>query len=447
MIQARRYLRETQRATVTVHTLARQDCGLRICDCGINWRVWCQELALPTRIPHSAIRNFLLLACLTSPLVSQSRPRARDLGIVVGVLPAGPLDAITDVSGVRVGQVTIARGDSINTGVTAILPHDGNVFRDKVPAAVVVGNAFGKLAGSTQVNELGELESPIVLTCTLCVPRAADAVLTYLLGLSGNEEVRSANAVVGETNDGYLNDIRARPITEQDVLTAIRSAQPGPVAEGAVGAGRGTIAFGWKGGIGTASRRLPTPLGGWTVGVLVQTNFGGVLTIAGAPVGRELGQYYLKGDLGNGSIMIVVATDAPLDHRQLERLGRRALAGLARTGSSMSNGSGDFVIAFAERRTGGQAVGGAVGRSGGRAVAAAPDVPSARPPVRLIDTVAVVTNEAMSPLFEATIEATEEAIYNSLFKAETVRGLRGTIRALPIDSTVAILKRHAMLRE
>ncbi len=378
---------------------------------------------------------FALLFALATPLVAQSRPRARDLGIVVGVLPAGPLDAITDVAGVRVGQVTIARGDSINTGVTAILPHDGNVFRDKVPAAVVVGNAFGKLAGSTQVNELGELESPIVLTCTLCVPRAADAVLTYLLGLPGNEDVRSANPVVGETNDGYLNDIRARPVIEQDVLTAIRSAQPGPVAEGAVGAGRGTIAFGWKGGIGTASRRLPSTLGGWTVGGLVQTNFGGVLTIAGAPVGRELGQYYLKGDLGNGSVMIVVATDAPLDHRQLERLGRRALAGLARTGSSMGNGSGDFVIAFAEKRSGGPAV----GRTGPSMAAGLAD--------RLTDTVAVVTNDAMSPLFEAVIEATEEAIYNSLFRAETVRGFRGTIRALPIDSTVAILKRHALLRE
>lgn len=383
-----------------------------------------------------AIRTFLLLACLTAPVAGQQqRPRARDVGIVVGVLPPGPLNAITDVAGVRVGQVTLARGDSINTGVTAILPHDGNVFRDKVPAAVIVGNAFGKLAGSTQVNELGELESPIVLTCTLYVPRAADAVLTYLLGLPGNEDVRSANPVVGETNDGFLNDIRARPITEQDVLAAIRGAQPGPVAEGAVGAGRGTVAFGWKGGIGTSSRRIPLSLGGWTVGVLVQTNFGGVLSIAGAPVGRELGQYYLKGDLGNGSVMIVVATDAPVDHRQLERLGRRALAGLARTGSAMSNGSGDYVIAFAERRSGGRAV----GRSGA--------LPTARPPDRLTDTVEVVTNDAMSPLFEAVIEATEEAIYNSLLKAETVRGLRGTVRALPVDSTVAVLKRHALLQE
>src|SRR5262245_768934 len=373
-------------------------------------------------------RALIMLFLIPSlPLAAQDRPRAPDLGIQVGVLPSGPLDAITDVAGVRVGQVTLARGDSVNTGITVVLAHEGNLFRDKVPAAVVVGNAFGKLAGSTQVNERGELESPIVLTCTLCVPRAADAVLTYLLGLPGNEDVRSANPVVGETNDGFLNDIRARPITEQDVLTAIRGAQPGPVAEGAVGAGRGTIAFGWKGGIGTASRRLPASLGGWTVGVLVQTNFGGVLTVAGAPVGHELGQYYLKGDLGNGSVMIVVATDAPLDHRQLERLGRRALAGLARTGSSMSNGSGDFVIGF----------------STGRRRAANGD--ERRGP--LVDTVPVVTNDGMSPLFEAVIEATEEAIYNSLFKAETVRGFRGTIAALPIDSTVAILKRHALLRE
>jgi D-aminopeptidase len=354
------------------------------------------------------------------------------VGLQIGVLPPGPLDAITDVSGVRVGQVTLARGDSINTGVTAILPHAGNVFQQKVPAAIVIGNAFGKLAGSTQVNELGELESPIVLTCTLCVPRAADAVLTYLLGLPGNEDVRSANPVVAETNDGYLNDIRSRPITEGDVLTAIRTAAPGPVAEGAVGAGRGTVAFGWKGGIGTASRMLPSRLGAWTVGVLVQTNFGGVLTIGGAPVGQELGQYYLKGDVGDGSVIMVVATDAPLDHRQLDRLGRRALAGLARTGSSMTNGSGDYVVAFATRRMGGS--------SDSRMV------PSVNPPIRLSDTVEVVTNDAMSPLFEAVIEATEEAIVNSLLRAETVKGFRGTAYALPIDSTVAILRRHGMVR-
>lgn len=367
-------------------------------------------------------RVLLLLSFAGAPLAGQApRPRARDVGLVIGVLPPGPLDAITDVVGVRVGHVTIARADSINTGVTVVLPHGGNVFQEKVPAAIVVGNGFGKLVGSTQVNELGELESPIVLTCTLCVPRAADAVLTYLLGLRDNADVRSANPVVAETNDGFLNDIRARAVSERDVLAAIRDAATGPVAEGAVGAGRGTVAFGWKGGIGTASRRVPERLGGWTVGVLVQSNFGGVLTIAGAPVGRELGQSYLKGDegrgkreAGDGSIIIVVATDAPLDHRQLARLGRRALAGLARTGSSMSSGSGDYVIAFSTDRL------------------------ATRPPVR--------PDDALSPLFEGVIEATEEAIYNSLLRAVSVRGYRGTIRALPVDSTVAILKRFGALR-
>lgn len=351
----------------------------------------------------------------------------------MGVLSPGPLDAITDVTGVRVGHATIARGDSINTGVTAILPPGANVFREKVPAAVVVGNAFGKLMGSTQVNELGELESPIVLTCTLCVPRAADAVLTYLLDLPGNADVRSANPLVAETNDGFLSDIRVRPVDESDVLAAIRTATGGPVAEGAVGAGRGTVAFGWKGGIGTASRKLPDPLGGWTVGALVQSNFGGVLTINGAPVGRELGRYSLQGEggrgMGDGSIVVVVATDAPLDHRQLERLGRRALAGVARTGSSFSNGSGDYVIAFSTVRP----------------LASLGAGPSVSPTVRLSDTVVVVRNDAMSPLFEAVIEATEEAIYNSLLRAETVRGYRGTVRALPLDSTAAILKRYGIV--
>lgn len=247
-------------------------------------------------------RTALMVAALATgaslELTAQDRRSARDLGINVGVLQPGALNAITDVAGVRVGQVTLVSGDSINTGVTAILPHGGNVFREKVPAAVVIGNAFGKLAGSTQVQELGELESPIVLTCTLCVPRAADAVLTYLLSLPGNENVRSANPVVGETNDGYLNHIRLRPIAEVDVLTAIRGADTGPVEQGSVGAGRGTVAFGWKGGIGTSSRKLPQDLGGWTVGALVQSNFGGVLSIAGAPVGKELGRYYLRGVVG-----------------------------------------------------------------------------------------------------------------------------------------------------
>ena len=358
-----------------------------------------------------------------TPLFAQSstpRPRARDLGLVVGSLPPGPLNAITDVAGVRVGHTTVIRGDSINTGVTAILPHSGNPFRDKVPAAIVVGNGFGKLAGSTQVNELGELEAPIVLTCTLCVPRAADAVLTWLLGLPGNEDVRSANPVVAETNDGFLNNIRARPITEADVLGAIRGAAEGPVAEGSVGAGRGTVAFGWKGGIGTASRQLPARWGGWTVGVLVQTNYGGDLTIGGAPVGRELRRKDGGGGSGDGSIIIVVATDAPLDHLRLERLARRALAGLARTGSTFSNGSGDYAIAFSTRR---------------------PSL-TAQSSNRLTDSVEVVRNDLLSPLFQAAIEATEEAIYNSLLRAETVRGYRGVVRALPIDSTVMILKRY-----
>jgi D-aminopeptidase len=360
------------------------------------------------------MRNFfLLLSLAAAPALAQStpqRPRARDIGLAVGSLPPGPLNAITDVAGVRVGHTTIARGDSINTGITAILPHGGNLFRDKVPGAIVVGNGFGKLAGSTQVNELGEIESPIVLTCTLCVPRAADAVLTWILGLPGNEDVRSANPVVGETNDGFLNNIRARSITEADVLSAIRGAAEGPVAEGAVGAGRGTVAFGWKGGIGTASRRLPAQWGGWTVGVLVQTNYGGELTMGGAPLGRELAPGPLRS--GDGSIIMVVATDAPLDHLRLERLARRALAGLARTGSTFSNGSGDYVIAFSTNRTATQ----------------------------------LVVNDAMSPLFQAAIEATEEAIYNSLLRAETVRGFRGVVRALPIDSTVTILKRYGAIR-
>ena len=388
----------------------------------------------PLRVPKLGAMTIMvrpaaampLLVCLaaTAPLAAQERQAVRDFGVVVGVLPTGPHNAITDVAGVLVGQVTIARGDSINTGVTAILPHGGNVFQEKVPAAIVVGNGFGKLAGMTQVQELGELESPVVLTCTLCVPRAADAVLTYLLGLPGNERVRSANPVVGETNDGYLNDIRMRPIAERDVLEAIGSAESGPVEQGSVGAGRGTVAFGWKGGIGSASRALPERLGGWTVGVLVQTNFGGVLQIAGAPVGQELGRYYLKGalegtvpDRGDGSIMIVVATDAALTHRNLERLSHRALAGLARTGSSMTNGSGDYVIAF-----------------------------STVPVTELGVSVPPVPNGRMSPLFQAVIEATEEAIYNSMFLASAVTGRRGTIEPLPLDATLEILRRYGVIR-
>ena len=351
------------------------------------------------------IALLLLALALAAPGQAQQKPRARALGIVVGTLPTGPLDAITDVPGVRVGQTTVRIGDSVNTGVTAILPHGGNAFLDRVPAAIHVGNGFGKLLGSTQVHELGELESPIVLTCTLCVGKAWDATAGYLLGLPGNEDVRSVNPVIGETNDGMLNDIRSRPISEADVLRAIREARPGPVDEGSVGAGRGTTALGWKGGIGTASRRVDT---GATVGVLVQTNFGGTLTIAGAPIGRALGTGITARPSG-GSIMIVVATDAAVDHRQLDRLARRALIGLGRAGSAMDHGSGDFVIAFST---------------------------SHQPPV---------ADDTLNPLFQAVADATEEAIVNSLFRAQTVRGARGTAEALPLDRVRRLLQDHRVL--
>jgi D-aminopeptidase len=304
---------------------------------------------------------FLLILQAPNLLAAQQpkRPRARDLGIGVGVVPPGPLDAITDVAGVEVGQTTIIRGENIRTGVTAILPHHGNMFQEKVPGAVFVGNAFGKLIGSTQVEELGNIETPILLTSTLSTGRVADGVVSYMLSLPGNQDVKSINPVVGETNDGHLNDIRARAITPEDVFNAIRNAKGGPVEEGDVGAGTGTMAFGFKGGIGTASRRLPASLGGYTVGVLVQSNFGGILRILGVPVGRELGQYYLKDklepgtksslamkDTADGSIMMVVATDAPLSARNLRRLAARTIMGLARTGAAGSNGSGDYAIAF-----------------------------------------------------------------------------------------------------
>ncbi len=372
----------------------------------------------------------LVLLALAFPAMAQQRspeprPRAREAGVVPGVLPTGPLNAITDVPGVRVGQVTVRQADSINTGVTAILPHGGNVFRDKVPAAVYVGNGYGKLMGTTQIRELGEIETPIVLTCTLCVPRAADAVLDHVL--AENPEARSVNAVVGETNDGTLNDIRARPVRAEHVLRAIREASAGPVEEGSVGAGTGTLAFGWKGGIGTSSRRLPASLGGYTVGVLVQSNYGGILQILGAPVGRELNQYYLKRELDNGdadgSIMMVVATDAPLDARNLERLAKRAIVGLSRTGTPMPNGSGDYVLSFSTaegvRRT-----------------------PERRGALHSLES---FPNDLLSPLFEAVVEATEEAILNSLFRAETVRGHRGTVEALPLGRTLEVLRRYNAL--
>jgi D-aminopeptidase len=378
------------------------------------------------------------LVALSASAAAQSttpnaRPRASDLGLQVGVLPAGPLDAITDVAGVAVGHTTIIRGDNIRTGVTAVVPHPGNLYREKVPGAIFVGNGFGKLAGATQVEEMGDIETPILLTSTTSVPRVADALISYMLALPGNEDVLSINPVVGETNDGYLSDIRGHHITPEDVFSAVKNAKGGPVEEGAVGAGTGTVIFGWKGGIGTSSRHLPTNIDGYTVGVLVQTNFGGVLSIAGAPVGQELGQYYLHKELeqagsgkdkADGSCMVVIATDAPLDARNLRRLAARALLGVARTGSSASNGSGDYAIAFS---------------TASQVRIHATD----KAPTR---TVEVMTNDAMSPLFEAVIEATEEAVYNSMFKATTVTGNGHTVEALPIDKTVEILRKHQLIK-
>src|SRR5437660_2873928 len=361
------------------------------------------------------------------------RPRASDLGLKVGILPTGPVDAISDVAGVEVGHMTIIRGSDVRTGVTAILPHAGNLFREKVPGAVLVGNAFGKLAGSTQVNELGEIETPILLTSTLSVPRAADALIDYMLALPGNEDVESVNPLVGETNEGYLTDVRGRHMPREDVFAAIKKAKTGSVEEGSVGAGTGTVAFGFKGGIGTSSRRLPPKLGGYTVGVLVQTNFGGVLAISGAPVGRELGQYYLREELqqtggtkdrGNGSVMIVVATDAPMDARNLKRLAARAWLGVARTGSSGSNGSGDYAIAFST----------------------APQVRIRTEDKALTRHIEVLTNDAMSPLFLAVIEATEEAVYNSMFRAKTMTAHGHTAEALPIEKTTEILRKYGVIK-
>lgn len=372
----------------------------------------------------------ILLACLipslATPLAAQRR--ARELGVAPGIFAPGPLNGISDVAGVRVGHATVIEGDSVRTGVTAILPHGGNPYLERVPAAIHVGNGFGKLLGVTQVRELGELESPILLTCTLCVWRAADAMVAWMLALPGMERVRSLNPVVGETNDGQLNAIRSRPITAAQVREALESASAGPVAEGSVGAGTGTVAFGWKGGIGTSSRVLPGSLGGWSVGALVQSNFGGVLQVLGAPVGKELGRHAFRdaatGDAGDGSIMIVVATDAPLSDRNLERLAARAIMGLGRTGSSASNGSGDYVIAFSTaasvRRPGGPAVG-----PGPRAVT---DLP----------------NDAMSALFQAVVEATEEAIYNSLFMATPVSSRSAAVEAIPLDRVREVLAKYGV---
>lgn len=385
-----------------------------------------------------SLRVVVALSLITSAVLAQTaeRPRVRELGLSIGMFPTGELNAITDVPGVLVGQKTIIQGENIRTGITAILPHNGNLFREKVPAAIFVGNGFGKIAGTTQVNELGEIETPILLTSTLSVPRVADYLIDYILAMPGNEQIRSVNPVVAETNDGFLNNIRLRAISRDDVFSAIRSARSGMVEEGSVGAGAGTIAFGWKGGIGTSSRRLPADLGGYTLGVLVQSNFGGQLYVDGVPVGKELARdvadrrnasvrrrqldFVQNFTPGDGSIIIVIATDAPLDHRQLYRLAARSMAGLARTGSSMSNGSGDYAIAFstANRLLAGENV----------------------------RKVTVVGNDAMSPLFQAVIECTEEAILNSLFRATTAKGNGRTVEAIPIDRVREILRRYGRLK-
>ncbi len=391
-------------------------------------------------------------------MAADDRPRAREMGIRIGIFETGPHNAITDVPGVRVGQTTVWEGDDIRTGVTAILPHGGDLFRDRVPAAIHVGNGFGKLVGVTQVRELGELETPILLTCTLCVWQAADAMVDWLLARPGMEGVGSINPVVGETNDGGLNDIRARPVGRAHVVAALEGASDGPVAEGSVGAGTGTRAFGWKGGIGTASRVLPASQGGYRVGVLVQSNFGGILTIDGAPVGRELGQYSFRGDVeppagatgaatgtgtrasgtersasgpkdspwldqedGAGSIMIVIATDAPLSDRNLARLASRAMMGLGRTGSFAGNGSGDYIIAFSTADQ--------VRRRTGEALPEIADLPNAR----------------TSALFQGVVEATEEAVINSLLRATTVSGMGREAEALPLEATREILRRHGVI--
>lgn len=405
------------------------------------------RLHLPSLTLPGALAAGLMLPLPAAAAQDGPRPRAREIGLAPGVLPTGPENAITDVPGVLVGQVTLREGDSVRTGVTAILPHAGNLFREKVPGAIHVGNAFGKLAGSTQVVELGTIETPIVLTNTLSVWDAARAVVTHILGLPGNEEVRSVNPLVGETNDGYLNDIRARRVGEAEVLQAIAAAVPGPVAEGSVGAGTGTSAFGWKGGIGTSSRRLPEALGGYTVGALIQSNYGGVLMMDGLPVGEELGRHYLRdalrgpgGGAGggpeadsdepdrdedpDGSIMMVLATDAPLRSPGLTRLARRAMLGLARTGATSSHGSGDFVIAFSA-------------------------APSLRSPFRsdsAFEEGAVLRGDRLSPLFQAAIEATEEAVYNSMLRATTVTGRNGHTReAISIEAVLEVGRKYNRL--
>jgi D-aminopeptidase len=372
------------------------------------------------------------IVALAAQTLQERRPRARDLGLAPGVFEPGRFNAITDVAGVRVGHVTLQEGNAVRTGVTAIVPHGGNVFQDKVAGAVFTGNAFGKLAGSTQVDELGTIETPIVLTNTLSVGAAVEGTVSWTLQQAGNETVRSVNALVGETNDGGLNDIRGLHVKTVHVIDAIRAAREGPVQEGTVGAGTGTQAFGWKGGIGTASRVLARDsmsryAATYTLGVLVQTNFGGVLTMGGAPVGKELGRYSFgpqpsRDAAGDGSCMIVVATDAPIDARDLKRLAARALFGLARTGSSFENGSGDFSIAFTT----------------------APEMRTAfndpHPRTRTI-----LPPDGVSPLFQAALEATEEAVYNSLLQAETVESKFGKADAIPVERVRQILRKYNVI--
>jgi D-aminopeptidase len=388
-------------------------------------------LAMSNRL----VTALFLLAAVSSLAAQSPRPRARDIGLAPGVFQPGPLNAITDVAGVRVGHTTLISGDDVHTGVTVIVPHGGNLFQQKVPGAVFVGNAFGKLAGSTQVDELGTIETPIALTNTLAVGAAVEGLVKWTLSQPGNGDVRSVNAVVGETNDGGLNDIRGLHVRPEHVLSALAAAHDGAVEEGSVGAGTGTRAFGWKGGIGTASRRIDARYGGYTLGVLVQSNFGGVLTMGGAPVGKELGRYSfasargnpltdraavdVSADPGDGSCMIVVATDAPLDARDLKRLAARAVFGLARTGSSYSNGSGDFAIAFST--------------AGSLRVSAADAAPQTR---------TLLPTEGISPLFQAALEATEEAVYNSLLKATTVKSRAATGEELPVARVKEILQKY-----
>ena len=391
----------------------------------------------------AAMALLLALQLALQPAHAQEpRVHARDLGIAPGIFATGPNNAITDVEGVRVGQVTLREGDRVRTGVTAILPHPGNAYLSRVPAAVFVGNGFGKFVGSTQVAELGELETPILLTCTLCVWKAADAMVDWMLRQPGMRQVESINPLVGETNDGGLNDIRSRPVSAEAVRRALESAAGGPVQEGSVGAGTGTVAFGWKGGIGTSSRKLPASLGGWTVGVLVQSNYGGVLQMGGAPVGIELGQYAFKDavaaadapvgaaragwgrgpadDRGDGSVIVVIATDAPLSDRNLRRLASRAMMGLGRTGSSASNGSGDYAIAFST----------------------SPQVRRAFDAERL-QTVELANPQA-SAVFQAGVDAVEEAVYNSLLMATTESGNGITVQAIPLDKLRVVLREHGI---